>query len=103
MASRLRSEGRASPKARSSGYLSMELRPPPSEGKGGEAPQLHRPLSSLDRAANRLVQTLIFQVLRDQGMVDHHSSVTDLLEASSVSEADYGSADWQPEPTKAVC
>ena len=27
-----------SPKARSSDYLSMEMRPPPSEGKGGEAP-----------------------------------------------------------------
>ena len=27
----------------------MEIRPPPSEGKGGEVPLLHRPLSSLDR------------------------------------------------------
>ena len=41
----LRSEGHASPKARSSGHLSMEIRPPPSEGKGGEVPLLHRPLS----------------------------------------------------------
>ena len=73
----------ARPKARSSGYLSMEIRPPPSEGKGGEVPLLHRPLSSPGEQArpNRLVQTLIFQV---QGLrvIDH--IVTDLLEASNI-------------------
>ena len=45
----LRSEGHAGPKARSSGHLSMETRPPPSEGKGGEVPLLHRPLSLLEQ------------------------------------------------------
>jgi len=46
----------ARPKARSSGCLSMEIRPPPSEGKGGEVPLLHRPLSSPGEQArpNRL-------------------------------------------------
>jgi hypothetical protein len=38
-------------KARSSGYLPMEYAPLRRKGKGGEVPQLHRPLSSLDRAS----------------------------------------------------
>ena len=40
----------------SSGYLSMEIRPPPSEGKGGEVPLLHRPLSLLEPAQRGLCQ-----------------------------------------------
>jgi hypothetical protein len=41
--------GPREPEARASGHLSMEHAPLRRKGKGGEAPQLHRPLSSLDR------------------------------------------------------
>ena len=37
------------PRFAPSGHLSMEIRPPPSEGKGGEVPLLHRPLSLLEQ------------------------------------------------------
>jgi hypothetical protein len=40
--------GPREPEARASGHLSMEHAPLRRKGKGGEAPQLHRPLSSLD-------------------------------------------------------
>ena len=78
--------GPREPEARASGHLSMEHAPLRRKGKGGEAPQLHRPLSSLDRAKAGLTgqsKLLIFQALRLRD-VDHHSSVMDLLEGSNI-------------------
>ena len=43
----------------------MEIRPPPSEGKGGEVPLLHRPLCMLEqRGLTGQSELLIFRVLR---------------------------------------
>jgi hypothetical protein len=82
--------GPRGPRVRSLRPPSMEYAPRHRKGKGREAPSFTARFLRLNEQADLTCQPklLIFRVLRDEGMIGHHSSVVmELLEASNVSNS----------------